>query len=230
MADHKSIKNWAEDERPREKVVRKGLDSLSDTELLAILINNGTRNKSALDLAKEVYALANNNLANLGRLTVQEISNAIVGIGPAKAISICSALEIGRRRQASETLDKKSILSKEDAVNLFMPMLQDKSEEHFAVAYLNAASKLLHHEILAIGGLTSCIADIRRILKRALETNAISIIIAHNHPSGNSVASNADNELTKRINEACLTMNIRLLDHLIIAGHKYYSYADDNKI
>jgi DNA repair protein RadC len=230
METHNSIKNWAKDERPREKVINKGLSALSDTELIAILINNGTTNKSALDLAKEVYSLANNNFADLGSLSVHEITKAIKGIGPAKAVAICTALEIGRRRQTNETIVKKIINSQEDAVNLLQPLLCDKTEEQFAVVYLNTRNAILHYEIIAIGGITSCIADVRIIFKRALELQSTKIIIAHNHPSGNINPSEQDFKLTEKVKEAGKLLNIELLDHIIITNNLTYSFANDNKL
>ncbi len=225
MQDHKSIKNWATDERPREKVISKGLDALSDTELLAILINNGTKSKSALDLAKEVYALANNNFANLGTLTVKDLVKNIKGIGPAKAVSICSALEIGRRRQIAETVERKLINSIDAAEDLLRPLLQDKNEEQFAVLYLNNRLALLHHEIIAVGGLTSCLVDTRLIFKKALELQALHLIIAHNHPSGNPQPSQYDLTITKQIKEAGDLLNIKLRDHIIITNNLTFSFT-----
>jgi DNA repair protein RadC len=230
MEKHKSIKNWAEDEKPREKVLSKGMQALSDSELIAILINNGTKNKSALDLAKEVYALAGNNFANLGALSVQDICKNIKGIGIAKAVSICSALEIGRRRQIGDTMEKKFIRNSKDAVALLQPLLQDKNEEQFAVIYLNAASSILHYEIVAIGGLTSCIVDMRVIFKKALELQAVQFIIAHNHPSGNPSPSAQDGQITAKIKEAGALLQINLRDHIIITNNLTYSFADTDNL
>lgn len=223
------IKNWAEDERPREKMLQKGSVSLSDAELLAILISSGTREKSALDLAREVLWLADNNLQVLGRLSLAELKKT-KGIGEARAITIAAALELGRRRQLSAGMERAVITGSEAAAEIAMPLLGDLNHEAFCVLYLNQANKVLRHEIVSNGGMTGVIADIRLILKNALLQNANQLIIAHNHPSGNKQPSSADKELTRKLKESAALMDIRLLDHLIIAGNDYLSMADEGII
>jgi DNA repair protein RadC len=226
MNENKSIKNWSEDERPREKLLQKGATSLSDSELLGILIASGNRERSAIDLAKDVLALAGNNLRELGRLSVTELQK-IKGIGEAKAITIAAAMELGRRRQMSEGLDRATITQSKEAIPIIMPLLQDLNYEVFCVLYLNHSGKLLRHELLSSGGLTATVADVRIILKNALLYNASRLIIAHNHPSGNRTPSQADISLTRQVKQAAALMDITLLDHIIIAGHSYVSLADD---
>jgi DNA repair protein RadC len=206
--------------------LQKGATSLSDSELLGILIASGNRERSAIDLAKDVLALAGNNLRELGRLSVTELQK-IKGIGEAKAITIAAAMELGRRRQMSEGLDRATITQSKEAIPIIMPLLQDLNYEVFCVLYLNHSGKLLRHELLSSGGLTATVADVRIILKNALLYNASRLIIAHNHPSGNRTPSQADISLTRQVKQAAALMDITLLDHIIIAGHSYVSLADD---
>ncbi len=224
-----SIKNWSEDERPREKMLLKGAAALSDAELLAILISSGTKEKSALDLAREVLGLAQNNLHELGRLGVLELQKT-KGIGEARAITIAAALELGRRRQMGEALQRTAITQSGDAAEIAIPLMRDLSHEVFCVFYLNQSNKILRYEIISSGGLTGTVADIRIMLKNALLQNANKLIIAHNHPSGNLQPSHADKELTRKLREAAEYMDIKLLDHLIIAGTNYLSMADEGII
>lgn len=224
-----SIKTWSEDERPREKMLLKGAVALSDAELLAILISSGTKEKSALDLAREVLGLAQNNLHELGRLGVLELQKT-KGIGEARAITIAAALELGRRRQMGEALQRTAITQSGDAAEIAIPLMRDLSHEVFCVFYLNQSNKILRYEIISSGGLTGTVADIRIMLKNALLQNANKLIIAHNHPSGNLQPSHADKELTRKLKEAAEYMDIKLLDHLIIAGTNYLSMADEGII
>ena len=226
MNTSNSIKNWAEDDRPREKMLQKGPSALTDAELLAILINSGTRERSALDLAREILSKAHNNLSELGRLNIKELQKT-KGIGEARAITISAALELGRRRQMSEGLQRTTIKKSQDAAEIVIPLLGDLNHEAFCVLYLNQANRVLLHEMLSSGGLTGTIADIRIILKNALLNNANQLIIAHNHPSGNLQASAADKELTRKLKEAAILMDIKLLDHLIICGTSFLSMADE---
>lgn len=226
MNEHISIKNWNENDRPREKLLQKGAGALSDAELLGLLISTGTKDKSAVDLMKEVLQLANYNLRELGRLQLTEIQQ-VKGIGEAKAIIITAAMELGRRRQISDVLNRKTVTSSADAADVFMAELSDLNHERFMVMYLNTANKILDWEKISDGGLSSTIADIRIILKKALLKNAPRIIIAHNHPSGNRTASAADIALTNKLNEACNLLDITLLDHIIIAGNSYLSLKDE---
>ncbi len=229
MQESKSIKNWVEDDRPREKMLQKGAAALTDAELLAILISSGTREKSALDLAREVLALAHNNLREAGRLNVSELQK-IKGIGEARAITICAAMELGRRRQLSEGPDRAAINNSKDAARFFMPLLQDLNHEMFCVMYLNQASRLIKHEFLSSGGMTATVVDIRMILKNCLLYNANQIIIAHNHPSGSKKPSDADKSMTLKLREAAELMDIKLRDHIIIAGNDYLSMSDEGLV
>lgn len=224
-----SIKTWSEDERPREKMLLKGAAALSDAELLAILISSGTKEKSALDLARDILGLAQNNLHELGRLGVLELQKT-KGIGEARAITIAAALELGRRRQMGEALQRTAITQSGDAAEIAIPLMRDLSHEVFCVFYLNQSNKILRYEIISSGGLTGTVADIRIMLKNALLQNANKLIIAHNHPSGNLQPSHADKELTRKLKEAAEYMDIKLLDHLIIAGTNYLSMADEGII
>lgn len=224
IASH--IKTWAEDDRPREKLFLKGPAALSDAELLAILINSGTRSHSALDLAREVLRCAEQSLSGLGRLTLQELQQT-KGIGVARAITLQAALELGRRRQRADILDRAAISSMEEAAEVLLPLLCDLNHEAFCVLYLNQGNRLLRHEIISYGGLTGTVADIRIILKNALLCNANQLIVGHNHPSGNLQPSAADKTLTTKLKDSAALMDIRLLDHLIIAGTKYLSLQNE---
>ena len=221
-----SIKQWAKDDRPREKLLLKGTENLSDSELLAILINHGTKEKSAVDLAKEVLQLGKNNLFEIGKLTVKELMK-IKGIGEAKAITIAAALELGRRRQSSGPLQKSIINGSGDIALFFQARLADKRHEVFAVMYLNRANKVNHFEIISEGGITGTVADPRTILRKALESDAVNIVLCHNHPSGSLKPSRQDEELTHKIKEAARYFDIRVLDHLIVSEAGYYSFADE---
>lgn len=225
----KPIKEWNEDDRPREKMALKGSSALSNAELIAILIANGTREKSAVDLAKEILDFAQNDLNNLARLSLKEMQQ-IKGIGQAKAISILAALELGRRRQQYMSLEKKKISSSKDAFEILAPMIADKEHEALAVLYLNTANKVTQTEILSYGGLSATIVDIRIILKNALLHLAPKIIIAHNHPSGNMQPSKADKDITEKLKQASNYLEIQFLDHLIIGQDSYYSFADEGYI
>jgi DNA repair protein RadC len=227
MQAHKpSIKEWAEDDRPREKLLRKTPMALSDSELLAILINNGHRNKSAVELAKEVLQLGKNNLNELGRLSIKDFL-AIKGIGEAKAITIAAALELGRRRQAAGFLEKPQVKSSADIALYLQSLLSDYQHEVFAVVFLNRANKIKHFEIVSEGGITGTVADPRIVLKKALQEDAVSIVLCHNHPSGNLRPSRADEELTQKIKEAARFLDIRVLDHIIVSNEGFYSFADE---
>lgn len=222
-----SIKNWAVDDRPREKMLLKGYASLSNAELLAILINNGTKNKSAVEVAKELLAAVNNDLQKLGKSSIKEIIKLKVkGIGEAKAVTIAAALELGLRREISEKKFSTVIQSK-DTAEYLRAQLKYKNHEVFAVIYLNRANKIKHYEIISEGGITGTVADPRIILKKALENDAVSIILCHNHPSGSIKPSRADEALTKKIILAASYFDIAVLDHIIVSEEGYYSFADE---
>lgn len=221
-----SIKQWAKDDRPREKLLAKGPQTLSDSELLAILILNGNKEKSALDLAKDVMRLGKDNLPELGKLSVRELTK-IKGIGEAKAVTIVAALEIGRRRQALAAREKSIITSSADVATYLQTLLRDHRHEVFAVLFLNRANKINHFQIISEGGIIGTVADPRVILKKALEENAVNLILCHNHPSGSLKPSRADEELTRKIKEAATYFDIKVLDHLIVSDDGYYSFADE---
>ena len=225
-----TIKDWAEDDRPREKLIAKGATSLSNSELLAILINNGTIDRSAVVLAKDLLALCNNDLKQVASLSYKEIVGLRVkGLGEAKAITIVAALELGLRRNISE--NKKDTITKSKDIALFLQaQLAYKSHELFIAIYLNNAQKILHHEIISEGGLTGTVADPRIIIKKALTHNATSIILCHNHPSGSLKPSKADETLTKKIRDAAILFDIKVLDHIIVSSEGYFSFADEGMI
>jgi DNA repair protein RadC len=225
QADKQTIKKWALDDRPREKLLSKKAAALSNAELLAILIANGTREKTALDLAREVLLLGKNNLDELGRLSVAELVK-IKGIGEAKAIAIASALELGRRRETASILHKPAMRSSADIAQYLGSLLRDQRQEVFAVLYLNQACKINHFQIISEGGITATVADPRIILKFALEHDAVNLVICHNHPSGNLVPSRGDKELTHKIKQAASYLDIALLDHIIVSNEGYFSFAD----
>jgi DNA repair protein RadC len=221
-----SIKNWAIDDRPREKLLTKGAAALSNSELLAILINNGSKNKSAVELAKEILKLGHDNLNELGKLSLSDYKQ-VKGIGEAKSIIITAALELGRRRHASAALEKTVVKSSRDIAAYLQATLKDYSYEVFAVVFLNRANKINHFEIISKGGITGTVADPRVILKKALEEDATSIVLCHNHPSGNLKPSRADEDLTKKIKEAAAYFDIKIIDHIIVSEDGFYSFADD---
>ena len=199
--------------------------ALSDSELLAILINNGTRDKTAVDLARELLFLGKNNLNELGKLSIKELMK-IKGIGEAKAITIAAALELGRRRQATLFIDKTAIRDSKERANYFQATLQDHQHEVFAVVFLNRSNKIIHFEIISHGGITGTVADPRIILKKAIEAGAVNIILCHNHPSGNLKPSKSDEELTSKIKQAASYLDIKILDHIIVSEQGYFSFAD----
>jgi DNA repair protein RadC len=221
------IKTWSVDDRPREKLLLKGTAALSNSELLAILINNGTKDKSAVDVAKDLLAKADNDLQRIGKLSVKEmLKMKVKGIGPAKAITIAAALELGIRR---DTADKKKekVTSSKDIADFLKAQLQYHTKEVFVVIFLNQANKILHHEIISEGGITGTVADPRIILQKALEHNATSIILSHNHPSGNLKPSRQDELLTDKIKNAAAYFDIRVTDHIIVSSEGYFSFADE---
>jgi DNA repair protein RadC len=227
MQEHNySIKQWAKDDRPREKLLSKGAAVLSNSELLAILILNGTKQKSAVDLAQDVLRLGKDNLNELGKLSVKDLMK-IKGIGEAKAVSIAAALELGRRRQATASIEKPVVTSSADVALYLQASLRDYKHEVFAVIFLNRANKINGFKIISEGGITGTVADPRIILKKALEEDAVNIILCHNHPSGSLKPSKADEELTAKIKEAAKYFDIRVLDHLIVSDDGYYSFADE---
>jgi len=210
-------------------MLQKGATALTDAELLAILISSGTVKRSALDLARDVMDLAHNNLRELGRISIQELQK-INGIGQARGITICAAMELGRRRQMSEGLEREVIQRSLDAAHILIPLMQDLNHEVFYVLYLNQSRKLLKMEQISSGGFTGTVADIKMILKHCLLYNANQLVIAHNHPSGSKKPSEADKSITLKLRESASMMDIKLLDHIIVAGGDYLSMADEGII
>jgi DNA repair protein RadC len=224
-----AIKTWAPDDRPREKMMLKGPDSLSHSELLAILLNNGNKGQSALDIAREIMKLGKGNLQELGRLSLKELQQ-VKGVGPAKAITVMAALELGRRRLSLRSPERITIRSSKDIADYLKNLLQDHNHEVFAIVFLNRANRIKHFEIISKGGITGTVADPRIILKKALEAEATAIVLTHNHPSGNLQPSRADEEITLKIKQAAELFDITVLDHIIVSEDGYYSFADEGRI
>jgi DNA repair protein RadC len=220
------ITDWAVEDRPREKFIQNGTASLSDAELLAILISSGTKDKSAVDLGRELLAIANNNLNNLGKLTVTDLRK-VRGIGPARAVTIAAALELGRRRKLSDVQYVPQIRSSKDVSDIFQPLLSDLLHEEFWILFLNRSNKVINRMKLSQGGISGTVTDVRLVMKKAIECLASGIIVCHNHPSGNLNPSESDTKITQKIKEAGNLMDIQLLDHLIISDKDYYSFADN---
>lgn len=221
-----NILSWAEEDRPREKLLLKGKAALSDAELIAILIGSGTRELSAVDLSKLILQSVNNNLNELAKLSINDLMK-FKGIGDAKAISIAAALELGRRRKESEILKKAKVGSSADAYEAIRPYLMDLQHEQFWVLLLNRANEIIRPQQISIGGVSGTVADPKMIFKAAIEHLASAIILVHNHPSGNLTPSQADKDLTKKVKEGGRTLDIPVLDHLIFSDNGYFSFADE---
>jgi DNA repair protein RadC len=221
-----AITDWAEEDRPREKMVLKGKQALSDAELLAILIGSGTVGQSAVALAQEILQQSNNNLNELGRKTLKELEKNHKGIGLAKAITIAAALEIGRRRQISDIPERPKIESSKDAARMIAPIIADLNYEEFWVLFLNRNNEVTERRKISQGGSSSTVVDVKMLFKTAIELNSSGIIAVHNHPSGSLQPSKEDLKLTQKIKEAGLILDIKLMDHLIISDRGYYSFAD----
>lgn len=222
------LKEWADEDKPREKLLLKGNQALTDAELLAILLRSGSRNESVVELSKKLLQKVGYNLNNLGKLSVKDILNfGFKGIGETKAITLVAALELGRRRQSSEVKERAKITSSKDIFELMSPHLSDLPHEEFWLVLLNRANKVISTVQLSAGGITGTVADVRLIFNTAIKSNAVAIILCHNHPSGNTTPSGEDISLTKKLREAGVILEIAVLDHLIIADRKYYSFADE---
>ena len=224
-----NIKAWAQEDRPREKLSLKGKNALSDAELIAILIGSGNRNETAVELSKKILASINNDLNKLSKLSIADLTQ-FNGIGEAKAISIISALELGRRRKNSKAEKKPSIKSSNDAYNIISDVLSDLPHEEFWVIYLNKKNEVLKKENISKGGIDGTIADTKIIFKHAIEQLASAIILCHNHPSGNLKPSNTDIKLTKKLKETGIMLDTPVLDYLIIGEKDYFSFADEGII
>lgn len=225
----KSIKEWSQDDRPREKLLLKGKASLSNAELIAILIGSGSVELSAVGLAKKLLSESNNDLNTLATKTVNELTQ-IKGIGNAKAVSIIAAIELSRRLQSSQIHIKPLLTSSQSAYDILSPLLSNLVKEEFWVLYLNRANRLIGSKQISSGGITGTVFDLRLIFKEAILLNATGLILAHNHPSGNLKPSQSDIDLTNKSSKAGVLMDINVLDHLIIGEQSYYSFADEGKI
>ena len=224
-----NINQWAAEDRPREKMMQKGAEALSDAELLAILIGSGNTEESAVALMQRVLAACNNDLSQLGKWEVRDFSR-FKGFGPAKSITIMAALELGKRRKLQERSERTTIRSSADIYELFHPLLCDLPTEEFWVLLLNQAAKVIDKVRISRGGIDQTTADVRTILREALLQRAVQIVLIHNHPSGNHSPSHADRSLTELVRKAAQTMNIRLTDHIIVTDGKYYSFNDEGII
>jgi DNA repair protein RadC len=221
-----SIKNWAEDDKPREKLMLKGKTALSDAELVAILIGSGSRNESAVSLGKRILSSVGGNLNALGKLSLKQLME-FKGIGEAKAVSIAAALELGRRRREEEAVKLHKITSSKAVFEIMQPIIGELPHEEFWVLYLNNSNKAIYKSQLSKGGITGTVVDVRLIFKTALEHNATSVILCHNHPSGKLQASDADKEITKKLRLAGEQLDIKILDHVIITEAGHFSFQDE---
>ncbi len=228
MSEYKklNIKDWAVEDRPREKLLSQGERALSDAELIAILIGSGNLNETAVELSRRILSSVNNNLNDLGRKGIDYLTT-FKGIGEAKAVAILAAIELGRRRKEAEVFNTKKITGSKDAADFFMPLLGDLNHEEFWIMLLDRGNKIKDHFMISQGGITGTVIDVRLILKRALDNGAVSMILCHNHPSGTMRASDADLKITKKIKQAAQVMDISLLDHIIVGQNSYYSFADE---
>lgn len=224
-----NINQWAEEDRPREKMMAHGASVLTDAELLAILIGSGSSEETAVSLMRRVLAACGNNLNELGKLSLEQLCE-FKGIGPAKAVTVMAACELGRRRKLTEVEERRVILTSRDIYDYFHSKLADLPIEEFWVMLLNNACKLMDARRVATGGITEVVADVRLVLREALLGRATSIVLCHNHPSGSIRPSRHDDLLTDRLRQACEVMNIRLLDHVIVTDGRFYSYADEGKV
>lgn len=228
MTDYKklNIKDWAVEDRPREKLLSKGSRHLTDAELIAILIGSGNHDETAVELARRILTSTNNNLNELGRKGI-DFLQSFLGIGEAKAVTIIAALELGKRRKDAEVFRKSQITSSKDAADYFQPILGDINHEEFWIMLLNRGNKIIDKFMVSQGGISGTVIDVRLILKNAIEKLASSIILCHNHPSGTMQASDADIQITNKIKDAALLMDITVLDHIIIGQNNYLSFADE---
>ena len=221
-----SIKDWSQDDRPREKLRDKGKSTLSDAELVAILIGSGNRTESAVDLSKRILASVDNNLNALGKLSLKQLQK-FKGIGEAKAISIAAALELGRRRKLEEKSNNNKIESSRDVYDIMEPIIGDLPHEEFWILYLNNSNKILQKQQLSKGSITGTLVDVRLVLKQALEVSAVALVLCHNHPSGSLEPSNADTSITQKLKQVGQALDIAIVDHLIISELGYFSFADE---
>src|SRR5690554_4883465 len=221
-----TIKDWSADDRPREKMLLKGKDALSDAELIAILIGSGIRRESAVDLSKRILTTSRNSLSVLSRLSIEQLSK-YSGIGKAKAISIVAALELGRRKRLAKALPDSGLSNSEEVFEFMQPRIGDLPHEEFWVIYLNNANRVVRTFQLSKGGITGTLVDVRLLIKEAVLADAVGLILSHNHPSGTLRPSEADRNITRKIKIACDAMDIKVLDHLIITEKSYFSFKDE---
>ena len=229
MANEKlpfTIKNWATGDRPREKLIAKGRLSLTDAELLAILIGSGSTKESAVDLCKRILSATQNNLNQLGKMSLKQLTS-FNGIGEAKALTIIAAMELGRRRRGEETIEKVKITSSSSVFEVLQPVIGELDHEEFWILYLNNSNKIIEQFQISKGGITGTLVDVRITLRKALELSAVSLILAHNHPSGNLNPSEADKQLTRKLKTAAESLDIKILDHIIVTEKSYFSFADE---
>jgi DNA repair protein RadC len=229
MKDKKSIKDWSEDDRPREKLLKKGTDSLSDAELIAILLGSGSLTQSAVELARDILGSCNNNINNLGKKSLKELTG-FKGVGEAKAVSIIAALELGKRRKLEDVMKQRKISSSQTVFDYFQPLMGDLHHEEFHVMFLNRANFIIDSMRISTGGTTGTVMDVKLIIRHALDRLAQGIIIAHNHPSGNKLPSGSDTSITNKIKDAATLMDISLLDHVIVTENDYFSFTDNGLI
>ncbi|HML63243.1 MAG TPA: DNA repair protein RadC [Dysgonomonas sp.] len=225
-----NIKDWAQEDRPREKMLLKGVSALSDAELLGILIGSGNKSETAVELSQRILHSVSNNLNTLGKLEIKDLIKDFKGIGEAKAITIVAALELGKRRKLSEALVSPQITSSKDVYDIFHPILADLKHEEVWVLFLNRANKVVKNIQISKGGLTATVVDIRLIMKEGIQSLASAMVLCHNHPSGSTQPSDDDDQITKRLKEAGYIMDIRLLDHIIVCDNSYYSYMDTGRL
>jgi DNA repair protein RadC len=224
--EHFTIKSWAEEDRPREKLILKGKHVLTDAELVAILISSGNAEESAVELSKRILSGLENNLNELGKQSVHDLMK-FKGIGEAKAISIVAAMELGRRKKPEDKIKREQIVTSKDAVDIFQPLLGDNAHEEFWILFLNRANVVTGKHAVSSGGMTGTVVDPKMVFKAALDAKAVGIILCHNHPSGNVKPSQQDIDLTKKLAAAGKLMEISVLDHIIVAQNSYYSFADE---
>jgi DNA repair protein RadC len=222
-----AIKHWQSDERPREKLVKHGASTLSNAELLAIIINCGNKKQSALDIAKQILASCDNDFLELSKKDVSEFIKTFAGIGQAKAVTLVATLEIARRRYEAKVSARPKVIDSKSAFEVFFKDLCDLSHEEFWVLYVDVTGKLIAKQRICEGGLSQTTVDVKKIMQTAVSNRAHGLVLGHNHPSGNTLPSSSDMHLTKKIQTAARMMDLRLIDHIILSGNDYYSFGDD---
>ena len=225
-----SVKNWAEEDRPREKILLKGVCALSNAELLAIIIGSGNKDESSVELSQRILQSVGNSLNLLGKIPVKQLISSFYGIGEAKALSITAAMELGKRRKAEAVFKRERFVSSRDIYEYFSPIMSDLPHEEFWVVFLNRSNRVIDRLRISQGGVSETVVDIKLILKESVLRLASSVVLCHNHPSGNTDPSWQDDDITKKIKDACRMLDIQVLDHLILCDDKYYSYVDEGRV